>query len=84
MDMQRTILWMIFSLSLLFLWDGWQKHNGHPSMFGSTPVKTAQTDAPKPLTNPDGSIPSQALPRPVALPFPARCLPPHRPQPSRN
>lgn len=58
MDMQRTILWMIFSLSLLFLWDGWQKYNGHPSMFGTTPVKTARTDAPKPVANPDGSIPS--------------------------
>ncbi|OVZ55039.1 membrane protein insertase YidC [Pigmentiphaga sp. NML080357] len=47
MDMQRTILWMIFSLSLLFLWDGWQKYNGHPSMFGSTPAKTATTQAPQ-------------------------------------
>ena len=47
MDMQRTILWMIFSLSLLFLWDGWQKYNGHPSMFGSTPAKTATAQAPQ-------------------------------------
>lgn len=40
MDMQRTILWMIFSLSLLFLWDGWQKYNGQPSMFGTTDRKS--------------------------------------------
>ncbi|GGX24250.1 membrane protein insertase YidC [Pigmentiphaga litoralis] len=60
MDMQRTILWMIFSLSLLFLWDGWQKYNGQPSMFGTTPVKTATTDAKPPVTAPDGSIPSAA------------------------
>ncbi|GAA4333181.1 membrane protein insertase YidC [Pigmentiphaga soli] len=57
MDMQRTILWMIFSLSLLFLWDGWQKYNGHPSLFGTTPVKTATTDA-KPAPAADGSVPA--------------------------
>ncbi|MGB7297846.1 MAG: membrane protein insertase YidC [Burkholderiaceae bacterium] len=36
---QRTILWVIFSMSLLLLWDAWQQHNGGPSMFGpSQPV----------------------------------------------
>ena len=33
-DMRRTILWVVFSVSLVLLWDAWQKHNGHPSMFG--------------------------------------------------
>ena len=27
------MLWVVFSLSLLLLWDGWQRHNGNPSMF---------------------------------------------------
>ena len=35
MQMQRTILWIVFSMSLLFLWDGWQRYNGRPSMFGA-------------------------------------------------
>ena len=43
MQMQRTILWIVFSMSLLFLWDGWQRHNGKPSMFGGAPP--AKTDA---------------------------------------
>ncbi len=28
MDIQRTILLIIFGMSLVFLWDGWQKHHG--------------------------------------------------------
>ena len=38
MQTQRMILWIVFSMSLLFLWDAWQKHNGQPSMFGGAPV----------------------------------------------
>lgn len=30
----RTVLWVVFSLALLFLWDNWQRAHGHPSMFG--------------------------------------------------
>jgi YidC/Oxa1 family membrane protein insertase len=33
MDIKRTVLWVVFSLSLLILWDNWMRHNGHPSMF---------------------------------------------------
>jgi YidC/Oxa1 family membrane protein insertase len=33
MDIKRTVLWVVFSLSLLILWDNWQRHNGNPSMF---------------------------------------------------
>jgi YidC/Oxa1 family membrane protein insertase len=35
---QRTILWIVFSMSLLFLWDGWQRHNGKPSLLGGPPA----------------------------------------------
>ncbi len=41
MQIQRIILWVIFSMSILFLWDGWQRHNGRPSMFGG-PTTTQQ------------------------------------------
>ncbi|HUH41082.1 MAG TPA: membrane protein insertase YidC, partial [Castellaniella sp.] len=47
MDIRRTILWMIFSFSLLLLWNNWQVHNGHPSLFGLTPPAATQADAPK-------------------------------------
>lgn len=33
MDIKRTILWVVFSISLLILWDNWMRYNGKPSMF---------------------------------------------------
>lgn len=33
MDIRRTILWMIFSFSLLLLWNNWQVYTGKPSLF---------------------------------------------------
>ena len=33
-EMRRTLLWVVFSMSLVLLWDAWNKHNGQPSMFG--------------------------------------------------
>ncbi|MET0517745.1 MAG: membrane protein insertase YidC [Burkholderiaceae bacterium] len=38
-DIRRTVLWVVFTLSLVLLWDGWQKYNGHPSMFSPAPAK---------------------------------------------
>ncbi|GAB1576854.1 membrane protein insertase YidC [Bordetella petrii] len=38
MDIRRTILWMIFSFSLLLLWNNWQIHTGKPSLFGTPPA----------------------------------------------
>lgn len=33
MDIKRTILWVIFAMSLVLLYDNWQRATGHPSMF---------------------------------------------------
>jgi len=41
-DIRRTVLWVVFTMSLVLLWDGWQKHNGQPSMFSPAP-RTAAT-----------------------------------------
>ncbi len=61
-QLQRTILWVVFSMSLLFLWDSWQRHNGNPSMFGEQPAAQAQAGAEgAPGTPPaqnDASIPA--------------------------
>ena len=35
MDIRRTILLMIFSFSLLMLWNNWQIHQGNPPVFGA-------------------------------------------------
>ena len=39
-DIRRTVLWVVFSASLFFIWDAWQRQNGHPSFFSppSAPV----------------------------------------------
>jgi YidC/Oxa1 family membrane protein insertase len=44
-DIRRTVLWVVFTMSLVLLWDGWQKHNGHPSMFSPAPAKPAAAAA---------------------------------------
>ncbi|MFZ4379326.1 MAG: membrane protein insertase YidC [Polynucleobacter sp.] len=38
MDFKKTILWAVFSMSGLMLYNNWQVHEGKPSLFGGTPV----------------------------------------------
>ena len=45
MDIKRTILWVIFSMSLVLLYDNWQRANGHASMFFPS-ANTQQQAAP--------------------------------------
>jgi YidC/Oxa1 family membrane protein insertase len=45
MPVQRTILWIVFSMSLLFLWDKWMASNGHTSMFAPATPAAAPKDA---------------------------------------
>ncbi|WP_151447806.1 membrane protein insertase YidC [Lacisediminimonas profundi] len=45
MDIQRTVLWVVFSMSLLILWDNWMRYNGKPSLF--FPVTATQQAADK-------------------------------------
>jgi YidC/Oxa1 family membrane protein insertase len=40
-DMRRTLLWVVFSMSLFLIWDAWNKHNGQPSFFSPAPAKVA-------------------------------------------
>ncbi|OZI77034.1 membrane protein insertase YidC [Bordetella genomosp. 12] len=60
MDIRRTVLWMIFSFSLLLLWNNWQIHNGKPSLFGAPPASAEQKVPANPATAPaaDASTPS--------------------------
>ena len=39
---KRTILWIVFAVSLLILWNNWQVSNGHASMFAPPPAQTAK------------------------------------------
>ncbi|HUN92140.1 MAG TPA: membrane protein insertase YidC [Burkholderiaceae bacterium] len=62
-DLRRTILWVVFGTSLLFLWDKWQIYNGRPSLL--LPGKPAVTATTTPAAAPagvaatsDGSVPA--------------------------
>ena len=44
-DIRRTLLWVVFSMSLVLLWDAWNKHNGQPSLFGAAPPRPAASGA---------------------------------------
>ncbi len=43
-DIRRTLLWVIFSMSLFLIWDAWNKHNGQPSFF-SPPAQATKPAA---------------------------------------
>jgi len=58
-DMRRTVLWVVFLMSLFMLYDGWQKYNGHPSFFA--PPQAVKT----PVAGAAGTTPASA---PSALP----------------
>jgi YidC/Oxa1 family membrane protein insertase len=60
-DIRRTILWVVFASSLLFLWDGWNKYNGRPSLFAP-----AATEAQKTAEGAPASAAAGALPPPSA------------------
>ncbi|SIT35324.1 Membrane protein insertase YidC [Paraburkholderia piptadeniae] len=48
MDIKRTVLWVIFFMSAVMLFDNWQRDHGRQSMFfpSATQTKTASTAAP--------------------------------------
>ena len=63
-DMRRTLLWVVFTMSLVLLWDAWNKHTGQPSMFGGPAPQAA-------ITAPPASSPPAA----AAVPAPAAAVP---------
>ena len=44
MDFKKTILWAVFSLSALMLYNNWQTYQGKPSLFSSAPSKPVGSD----------------------------------------
>ena len=58
MDIRRTILLMIFSFSLLMLWNNWQVHQGNPPLFGAPPPKATPAATSPPAES--GAVSSQA------------------------
>ncbi len=73
MDIKRTVLWVVFSLSLLMLWDAWTRYNGGPSLFApdtarqEAPAKAANADLPQSSANQPAAEASQVPAGPAAV-----------------
>ena len=65
-DMRRTLLWVVFTMSLVLLWDAWNKHTGQPSIFGA-PASKPVASAPPVQAPAAASVPA-GLPSPAAAP----------------
>ena len=69
-DMRRTLLWVVFTMSLVLLWDAWNKHTGQPSIFGggrpavSAPGANGATGA----IGLNAALPPGAVPAPAGVP----------------
>ncbi|MBW0169994.1 MAG: membrane protein insertase YidC [Hydrogenophaga sp.] len=60
-DIRRSILWVVFGLSMVLIWDKWQIHNGHkPTFFPSAaPAVTAPAASNgQPAAAGSGSVPA--------------------------
>ncbi|MGH6609127.1 MAG: membrane protein insertase YidC, partial [Burkholderiaceae bacterium] len=86
-DIQRTILWVFFGLSLFLLWDRWLVYNGRPAMFGTAPSQQTPQTVPPPATSAPPTAPaapaSSGVPQasPAAVPAPAASAPSTAPAP---
>lgn len=71
MDFKKTILWAVFSMSGLMLYNNWQVHGGKPSLFSGSPANT-QTTPDKTASSPSKvDVPTQISGAPVVASTPA-------------
>jgi YidC/Oxa1 family membrane protein insertase len=75
-DMRRTLLWVVFVMSLVLLWDAWSKHTGAPSLFGGSPRPQVAASAPQ---SPGSSTATGAGTVPSASTAPATATAPATP-----
>jgi YidC/Oxa1 family membrane protein insertase len=60
MDIKRTVLWVIFFMSAVMLFDNWQRDHGRPSMFFPSATPTQSAAAPASGTGTSDGAPSAA------------------------
>jgi YidC/Oxa1 family membrane protein insertase len=65
MDIRKTLLWAIFTISAILLFDAWQLHNGQGSFFSKPNIEAQQTSAAKDLATTTGA-PKNDLPKAAA------------------
>jgi YidC/Oxa1 family membrane protein insertase len=68
-DIRRTLLWVVFTMSLVLLWDAWNKHTGQPSIFGPTGARPAASTPP--LAASEATAPQIGVPTPATTVVPA-------------
>ncbi len=61
MDIKRTVLLVVFSLSLLMLWENWNIYNGGPSMFAPEQRVTSTAAQTSPSTASEQSVPQASV-----------------------
>ena len=71
MDIRRTVLLMIFSFSLLMLWNNWQIHQGKAPLFGVPPAATTAKGSAETPAVTNGGVPAAAPAASAAAPSPA-------------
>ncbi len=67
-DIRRTLLWVVFTMSLVLLWDAWNKHTGQPSIFGAAPSRPAASAPPLAAAASQLGVPAPAAS--IAVPGP--------------
>ncbi|MBN3752935.1 membrane protein insertase YidC [Paraburkholderia sp. Tr-20389] len=65
MDIKRTVLWVIFFMSAVMLFDNWQRDHGRPSMFFPSATQTKTATPATPGSSATGSQPAD-LPQTTA------------------
>jgi YidC/Oxa1 family membrane protein insertase len=69
-DIRRTLLWVVFGMSLLLIYDAWQKHTGHGSLFGGPAPRPVAAAGSSPATPAASGVPT-----PAAVPAAAGATP---------
>ncbi len=72
-DIRRTLLWVVFAMSLVLIWDAWQKHTGQGSLFSGPaprPAAAAGSSPGAPAAATAGGVPA-----PAAVPAAAGAAP---------
>ena len=65
-DIRRSILWVIFGLSMVLIWDKWQIHNGQKPTFFPSAAVTAPADGKPVAAAADASVPAASSAVPAA------------------
>jgi YidC/Oxa1 family membrane protein insertase len=80
-DMRRTLLWVVFTMSLVLIWDAWNKHTGQPSIFGGSPRPVAGAGSTGSAGSTAGAAPplAAAVPTPAGVPAPVGATSPASP-----